>query len=69
MLFLQMPHCNISSKQSAVTEKVEEKISGHEIKSPMVGTFYEAPSPGSKPFASIGDTVKAGDTLYVLSKP
>ena len=54
------------SEQSAVTEKVEEKISGHEIKSPMVGTFYEAPSPGSKPFVNIGDTVKAGDTLCII---
>ena len=43
-----------------------ENISGHEIKSPMVGTFYEAPSPGSKPFVSIGDTVKAGDTLCII---
>ena len=55
-----------TSEQSAVTEKVEEKISGHEIKSPMVGTFYEAPSPGSKPFTNIGDTVKAGDTLCII---
>ena len=55
-----------TSEQSAVTEKVEEKISGHEIKSPLVGTFYEAPSPGSKPFANIGDTVKAGDTLCII---
>jgi len=55
-----------TSKQSAVTEEVKEKISGHEIKSPMVGTFYEAPSPGSKPFANIGDTVKAGDTLCII---
>ena len=54
------------SEQSVVTEKAEEKISGHEIKSPMVGTFYEAPSPGSKPFANIGDTVKAGDTLCII---
>ena len=57
---------NVTSEQSAVTEKVEAKISGHEIKSPMVGTFYEAPSPGSKPFANIGDTVKAGDTLCII---
>lgn len=56
----------VTSEQSAVTEVVEEKISGHEIKSPMVGTFYEAPSPGSKPFVNIGDTVKAGDTLCII---
>ena len=55
-----------TSEQSTVAEEVKEKISGHEIKSPMVGTFYEAPSPGSKPFANIGDTVKAGDTLCII---
>lgn len=43
-----------------------ENISGHEIKSPMVGTFYEAPSPGSKPFVNVGDSVKAGDTLCII---
>jgi len=56
----------VTSEQSAAKEEVEEKISGHEIKSPMVGTFYEAPSPGSKPFVNIGDTVKAGDTLCII---
>ena len=48
------------------TESVNNNISGHEIKSPMVGTFYEAPSPGSKPFASIGDKVNVGDTLCII---
>ena len=43
-----------------------ENISGHEIKSPMVGTFYEAPSPGSKPFVNVGDSVKVGDTLCII---
>tara|TARA_E500000331_G_C17189958_1_gene684384 strand:+ start:578 stop:1039 length:462 start_codon:yes stop_codon:yes gene_type:complete len=47
-------------------EEVAENISGHEIKSPMVGTFYEAPSPGSKPFVSVGDVVKVGDTLCII---
>ena len=48
------------------TESVNNNISGHEIKSPMVGTFYEAPSPGSKPFVSIGDNVNVGDTLCII---
>ena len=48
------------------TESVNNNISGHEIKSPMVGTFYEAPSPGSKPFVSIGDKVNIGDTLCIF---
>ena len=32
----------------------------------MVGTFYEAPSPGSKPFVNVGDSVKVGDTLCII---
>ena len=42
------------------------EVTGHEIKSPMVGTFYEAPSPEAKSFVSIGDSVKAGDTLCII---
>jgi len=42
------------------------EITGHEIKSPMVGTFYEAPSPEAKPFVRVGDSVKAGDTLCII---
>ena len=57
---------DISKNETIQENKVAENISGHEIKSPMVGTFYEAPSPGSKPFVSVGDTVKAGDTLCII---
>ena len=32
----------------------------------MVGTFYEAPSPGAKPFVEIGQQVNAGDTLCII---
>jgi acetyl-CoA carboxylase biotin carboxyl carrier protein len=39
---------------------------GHVLKAPMVGTFYRAASPGSKPFAEIGDTVKAGQTVCII---
>ena len=56
---------NVSNK-SADESEFANKVSGHEIKSPMVGTFYEAPSPGSKPFVSIGDTVKTGDVLCII---
>ena len=54
------------TKEVTNTESVNNNISGHEIKSPMVGTFYEAPSPGSKPFVSIGDNVNVGDTLCII---
>ena len=39
---------------------------GHVVKSPMVGTFYRAASPGAKPFVEVGDTVQAGDTLCII---
>jgi acetyl-CoA carboxylase biotin carboxyl carrier protein len=39
---------------------------GHQVKSPMVGTFYRAASPGAKPFVEVGDTVQVGDTLCII---
>jgi len=40
--------------------------SGHVVTSPMVGTFYQAPSPGAKPFVQVGQRVDAGDTLCII---
>jgi acetyl-CoA carboxylase biotin carboxyl carrier protein len=39
---------------------------GHQVTSPMVGTFYRAPSPGAKPFVEVGQSVKVGDTLCII---
>ncbi len=39
---------------------------GHIVKSPMVGTFYRAASPGAKPFVEVGQAVNAGDTLCII---
>jgi acetyl-CoA carboxylase biotin carboxyl carrier protein len=39
---------------------------GHLVKSPMVGTFYRAASPGAKAFVEIGDTVAVGDPLCII---
>ena len=39
---------------------------GHKVTSPMVGTFYEAPSPGAKPFVEVGQKVSVGDTLCIV---
>ena len=44
----------------------EEKITGHVVKSPMVGTFYRSASPGTKVFVEIGQAVIAGDTLCII---
>jgi len=39
---------------------------GHVVRSPMVGTFYRAPAPGSKNFSEVGQSVNAGDTLCII---
>jgi acetyl-CoA carboxylase biotin carboxyl carrier protein len=49
---------------AAAEPLVEEKL--HILKSPIVGTFYEAPSPGAPPFVKIGDTVEVGQVLCIL---
>ena len=38
----------------------------HTVKSPIVGTFYEAPSPGAPPFVKPGDTVEVGQVLCIV---
>jgi acetyl-CoA carboxylase biotin carboxyl carrier protein len=39
---------------------------GHTVKSPMVGTFYRASTPGAKPFVEIGSAVKQGETICIV---
>ena len=53
---------------AAVPEPAAEpaKPDGHEVTSPMVGTFYEAASPGAKPFVQVGQQVSVGDTLCIV---
>jgi acetyl-CoA carboxylase biotin carboxyl carrier protein len=47
-------------------EPASPEISGHQVMSPMVGTFYRAPSPDAKPFVEEGDQVSVGDTLCIV---
>lgn len=42
------------------------EISGHIVRSPMVGTFYRTPSPDAKAFIEVGQKVNAGDTLCIV---
>jgi len=51
---------------AATPEPEPEEITGHQIKSPMVGTFYRAASPGSKAFVEEGQHVSQGDTLCII---
>lgn len=41
-------------------------VSGNTVKSPLVGTFYNAPSPDAEPFVKVGDTVKKGQVLGIV---
>ena len=45
---------------------VPEAPKGHTVKSPMVGTFYRASSPGAKAFVEIGQQVKEGETVCII---
>ncbi len=47
-------------------EAAAEEPEGEPIRSPMVGTFYRAPSPTAKPFVEQDQRVKAGDTLCII---
>ena len=51
---------------AAAPAAAPQAISGDTIDSPMVGTFYAAPSPDSAPFVKVGDTVKKGQAVAVL---
>lgn len=52
--------------QAAPAEAPAAPPAGKVIKSPMVGTFYRAASPGAKPFVDVGDAVKAGQAVCII---
>ena len=51
---------------AAAIEAAPATVTGHQVKSPMVGSFYRASSPGAKSFVEVGDQVKEGDTLCII---
>nr|WP_288732705.1 acetyl-CoA carboxylase biotin carboxyl carrier protein [uncultured Anaerobutyricum sp.] len=55
----------VAAAQSQAAEAVGEKA-GNLVKSPLVGTFYAAPSEDAEPFVKVGDTVKKGQTLAIV---
>ena len=56
----------IDSSAAPIKSEAAEPVSGHQVKSPMVGTFYAAASPTSGPFATPGQQVNVGDTLCII---
>jgi acetyl-CoA carboxylase biotin carboxyl carrier protein len=51
---------------AAEEKKEAPTLTGHIIKSPMVGTYYAAPSPGSPAFVEVGQHVKPGDVICIV---
>ena len=51
---------------AAAPAEAAAEPAGHQIKSPMVGTFYRASGPDAKPFVEIGSQVKEGDTICII---
>ena len=63
----QMPAAVPAAAQAAAPAVEAAPVeTGFQVKSPMVGTFYRASSPGAKPFVEIGSTVKEGETLCIV---
>ena len=56
----------VAAAAAPAAEAAPAAIAGHAVKSPMVGTFYRAASPGAKAFVEIGAQVKEGETLCII---
>ena len=58
------PAAPVAPPAAPAKPAVEEGL--HTVKSPIVGTFYEAPSPGAPPFVKVGDSVEIGQVLCIV---
>jgi acetyl-CoA carboxylase biotin carboxyl carrier protein len=55
-----------AAEKAVEPEVVPAEPEGHELKSPMVGTFYRSSGPGAKPFVEVGQAVKSGETVCII---
>ncbi len=61
-----LPAVAAADAASAALAQAQAEPSGHVVKSPMVGTFYRASSPGAKPLAEPGQAIKAGEPVCII---
>lgn len=61
-----VPAVQPASGDAPAVQASAPAVSGKQVKAPIVGTFYAAPSPDSAPFVSVGDKVKKGDTIFII---
>ena len=60
------PAAATAAAPASALAMAEAEEDGHVVPAPMVGTFYNAPSPGSAPFVQVGDRVSIGDALCII---
>jgi acetyl-CoA carboxylase biotin carboxyl carrier protein len=60
------PAPSVAAVPAAPPAAAAEEAGLHSVKSPIVGTYYESPSPGSPPFVKVGDAVEAGQVLCII---
>jgi acetyl-CoA carboxylase biotin carboxyl carrier protein len=60
------PAAAAAAPQAAAPAEAPAAPAGHTVKSPMVGTFYGAASPGAKPFVEVGSTIKEGEPICII---
>jgi acetyl-CoA carboxylase biotin carboxyl carrier protein len=63
---MQMPMAAATGPSAPAAAPKPEEPTGHTLKSPMVGTFYRAPSPGAPSFVEVGQSVTKGQTLCII---
>ncbi|MEO7725667.1 MAG: acetyl-CoA carboxylase biotin carboxyl carrier protein [Burkholderiales bacterium] len=60
------PAVPVTAAPSVAVDAVAPQAEGHILKSPMVGTYYRAPTPGAKVFVEVGQSVNEGDTVCII---
>ncbi len=60
------PVVEVAAAPAAAAPAAPAEPAGHIVKSPMVGTFYRASSPGAKAFVEVGSVVKEGETICIV---
>ena len=63
---IALPAAGAPAGAATAAAPTPEPPKGHTLKSPMVGTFYRAPSPGAPPFVEVGQSVTKGQTLCII---
>lgn len=63
---MQAAAAPVAAAAAAPAEQAKPALSGHVVRSPMVGTFYASSSPDSPAFVELGQHVNAGDTLCIV---